>query len=175
MLGLSTFYGVGGGAWGAWGYPGADVRESLEARRLPFPASTPEVFGLSTFYMQEDRGGPHYQPSAEEAIVDDQMRKAKSKDQALKLLETENYVVISDLGVVIGGDRVRVMYGVAWALRYLEVQELLEDAQKARSLVEGGPRAHRGGRALWGRGRGCRPRGDPAPPNARTISGQSGS
>ena len=66
------------------------------------------------------------------------MQKAKSKGEALKLLNTEGYVVISDLGVVIGPDRPRAMYGVAQALPYLEVVEFLEGAQKARSLAARG-------------------------------------
>ena len=71
------------------------------------------------------------------------MQGKKLKREALKLLNTEGYLVISDLGVAMGPDRVRAMYGVAQALRYLEVVELLEDAQKAKSLVEAAARPER--------------------------------
>ena len=47
------------------------------------------------------------------------MEGEKLKREALKLLNTQGYVVISDLGVAIGGDRLRAMYGVARQIRDL--------------------------------------------------------
>ena len=63
------------------------------------------------------------------------MWKAKSKGEVMRLLNTGGYILISDLGVALGPDRLRAKYGLAQALAYPAVAELLKDAQKIQELV----------------------------------------
>ena len=58
----------------------------------------------------------------------------------MRLLSTGGYLVVSDLGLALGPDRLRAKYGLAQALDYPEVAELLEEAQDIQELVR---RVHR--------------------------------
>ena len=68
------------------------------------------------------------------------MQKAESKGEVMRFIGTDGYILISDLGVALGPDRERARYGLAQALDYPEVAELLEEAQDIQELVR---RVHR--------------------------------
>ena len=62
------------------------------------------------------------------------MEGQRLKHEALRLLNTQGYLAISDLGVAIGGDRVRAMYGVARQIRNL--QRTVRDQKKQIDSLE---------------------------------------
>ena len=87
-----------------------------------------EVFEPCTFYIRRGRTDSGAKPpriglwpstTGGTVSVCEPMEGEKLKREALKLLNTQGYVVISDLGVAIGGDRLRAMYGVARQIRDL--------------------------------------------------------